>query len=309
MARIFLFWSYFFWGLLYMMHTKIRKAVIPVAGLGTRFLPATKVVPKELLPIVDKPSIQYIVEEAVASGIEEIILVTGRGKQSIMDYFDYAPELENILEKREKVDLLEQIKRPAELANFFTVWQSKPLGLGHAILCAEDVVGEEPFLVCLPDEVLDSATPSSKELITSYQKYKSSIVALQKVEQDKVSAYGIVDAQFLNDNCYEIKNLVEKPSIENAPSNLSIVGRYILNPKIFECLKRVKPGTNGEIQLTDALKLLLQEEKIYGQELSAIRYDTGDKLGFLKANLAFGLKRQEFREELKEYILNLGRTL
>ncbi|MBF0492117.1 MAG: UTP--glucose-1-phosphate uridylyltransferase GalU [Deltaproteobacteria bacterium] len=291
------------------MNTKIKKAVIPVAGLGTRFLPATKVIPKELLPIVDKPSVQYIVEEAVASGIEEIILVTGRGKQSIMDYFDYAPELENILEKREKFDLLNQIKKPAELANFFTVWQSRPLGLGHAILCAEDVVGDEPFLVCLPDEVLDAENPSSKELIDAYAKYKSSIIGLQQVEKERVNLYGIVAALPVTDRCFEITNLIEKPNAEEAPSNLSIVGRYVLNPKIFKCLRRVTPGINGEIQLTDALNLLLKKEKIYGQEISGTRYDTGDKLGFLKANLAFGLKREEFREELKNFVQNLGRSL
>ncbi len=284
---------------------KIRKAVIPVAGLGTRFLPATKVVPKELLPVVDKPAIQYIVEELASSGIEEIILVTGQGKNAILDYFNRDPELEKILQERNKTELLEILFRLSKLAHFSTVLQPSPLGLGHAILCAEEVMGQEPFIVCLPDDLIDSKQSCVSQMLQVYAEFKKPLIAVQEVPLDQVHQYGILNAAPLRPRIHLISDLVEKPSIEKAPSHLGIVGRYLLPPQIFSILKQVKPGSGGEIQLTDALRLLAREEKVYGFEFEGVRYDTGDKLGFLKANLAYGLKRQEFHDNLKEFLTTL----
>lgn len=284
---------------------KIRKAVIPVAGLGTRFLPATKAVPKELLPIVDKPSIQYIVEEAIAAGIEEIILVTGRGKQNILDYFDRSPELEEALAKRGKHDVVDHLKEISELAEFVTVLQPQPLGLGHAVLCARDLIGDEPFIVCLPDDLIDSQTPCVSQMMEVYEKYKGPILAVQEVPEDQVSQYGIIQSKLLTPKLHQVENLVEKPHIEDAPSKLGIVGRYLLTPDIFRILKETKAGKGGEIQLTDALLKLAQLSPLYALEFEGTRYDTGDKLGFIKANLVYGLKRDHFNGDLKNFMREL----
>ncbi|MFO1519457.1 MAG: UTP--glucose-1-phosphate uridylyltransferase GalU [bacterium] len=284
---------------------KIRKAVIPVAGLGTRFLPATKVVPKELLPVVDRPSIHYIVEEAVSSGIEEIVLVTGRGKQHIMDYFDRAPELEEILSKRGKEDLLQSIQKTSSMAEFVTVLQPQPLGLGHAVLCAKDVIGDEPFFVCLPDDLIDSDVPCMAQMLQVYQKREKPVIAVERVPDDQVNQYGILQSKEVDKGLHRIENLVEKPELKKAPSNLGIVGRYLLPSQIFKILEQVKPGTSGEIQLTDGLRQLASQSDAYGFEFSGTRYDTGDKLGFLKANLAYGLKRGHFNGCLKEFMRSL----
>jgi UTP--glucose-1-phosphate uridylyltransferase len=284
---------------------RIRKAVIPVAGLGTRFLPATKVIPKELLPIVDKPSIHYIVEEAVSAGIEEIVLVTGRGKQGILDYFDRAPELEEVLQRRGKEELLSGIKKTASMAEIVTVWQSEPLGLGHAVLCAKDVIGNEPFFVCLPDDLIDSEAPCVAQMLAVYERFHASVIAVEKVPDDQVNQYGILQSIEIEKGLHQIEGLVEKPPIGKAPSNLGIVGRYLLSPEIFPILQRIRPGTGGEIQLTDALQELAKKEKTYGFEFQGTRYDTGDKLGFLKANLAYGLKRGHFNGCLKDFMRSL----
>jgi len=284
---------------------KIRKAVIPVAGLGTRFLPATKVLPKELLPIVDKPSIHYIVEEAVLAGIEEIVLVTGRGKQGILDYFDRAPELEEVLLKRGREDLLSGIKKTASMAEIVTVWQSEPLGLGHAVLCAKDVIGNEPFFVCLPDDLIDSETPCVGQMLSVYERFASPVIAIERIPDEQVNQYGILKSKELEKGLHQIESLVEKPALDEAPSNLGIVGRYLLPPEIFPILQKIKPGSGGEIQLTDALRILAGQQKTLGLEFSGTRYDTGDKLGFLKANLAYGLKRGHFNGSLKDFMRSL----
>lgn len=284
---------------------KIRKAIIPVAGLGTRFLPATKAIPKELLPIVDKPAIQYIVEEAVAAGIEEIVLVTGRGKQNILDYFDRAPELEAVLNERGKHEMLERLQKLSDLAEFVTVLQPQPLGLGHAVLCARDVIGEESFVVCLPDDLIDSKTPCVAQMIDVYSKYQSPVIAVQELPEDQVHQYGIIQAKKLSAKLYQIENLVEKPPLEKAPSRLGVVGRYLLSPNIFKILKETQAGAGGEIQLTDALRQLAQLQPMYALEFEGTRYDTGDKLGFIKANLAYGLKQENFNENLQDFMREL----
>lgn len=284
---------------------KIRKAVIPVAGLGTRFLPATKAVPKELLPIVDKPSIQYIVEEAISSGIEEIVLVTGRGKQNILDYFDRSPELEEVLTKKGKHDIVERLRKISDLAEFVTVLQPQPLGLGHAVLCARDVIGNEPFVVCLPDDLIDGERPCIEQMLSIYEKYKSPVLAVQEVTDDQVNQYGILKAKSLGNKLHQVEDLVEKPNLEDAPSRLGIVGRYLLTPDIFSILKETKAGAGGEIQLTDGLKTLSRLNPMYALEFEGTRYDTGDKLGFIKANLAFGLKRGHFNGNLKDFMREL----
>jgi UTP--glucose-1-phosphate uridylyltransferase len=286
----------------------IKKAIIPAAGLGTRFLPATKAQPKEMLPIVDKPTIQYIIEEAVASGIEDIIIVTGRGKRAIEDHFDKSYELEETLAKKEKWELLESIQDISNLANIHYTRQKEPKGLGDAIYCARKFVGNEPFAVLLGDDIIQSQTePCLKQLINVYNQFGQTVVGVQKVTLDHVSKYGIVDydkKQF-TDKIYKINDLVEKPKREDAPSTSAIMGRYILSPLIFDILGKLEPGSGGEIQLTDALKVLSLKETLLAYHFEGNRYDVGDKLGFIKATLDFGLQRSEIKTDLLNYIKEL----
>lgn len=281
---------------------KVKKAIIPAAGLGTRFLPATKAQPKEMLPIVDKPTIQYIVEEAIASGIEEILIITGRNKKSIEDHFDKSVELELELEKSGKAELLELVRDISDMVDIHYIRQKEPRGLGHAIYCAKTFVGNEPFAVLLGDDVVDSETPSLKQLIDCYSEYKTTILGVQTVAKENVSKYGIVDGIHIEDRVYKVKDLVEKPSIEEAPSNVAILGRYIITPEIFNILENTKPGKGGEIQLTDALKTLISKEAMYAYNFEGKRYDVGDKLGFLQATIEFALKKEELREEFIDYL-------
>lgn len=280
----------------------IKKAVIPAAGLGTRFLPATKRVPKELLPIVDVPTIQLIVKEAVESGIEEIIFITGRGKSAIEDHFDLAPELERKLEKEGKTELLEAVKECSSMAQIISVRQGEPRGLGHAVLCAKEIVKDEPFVVLLGDDLVDASTPCSRQMIDIYNKYQKSVVALMRVRDDDVPKFGICGGHVAEERVYELDTMVEKPDLASAPSNLAIVGRYVLQPSIFEYLEQTKPGKAGEIQLTDAMDRMMKVEGFIGYEFSGKRYDAGDKFGFLQANIAYGLKRRDIAPQLKAYM-------
>lgn len=281
---------------------RVRKAIIPAAGLGTRFLPATKAQPKEMLPIVDKPTIQYIIEEAVASGIEEILIITGRNKKSIEDHFDKSVELEMELSKANKEELLELVRDISDMVDIHYIRQKEPKGLGHAIYCAKSFVGNEPFAVMLGDDVVDSKVPCLKQLIDCYNEYKTSILGVQTVQQENVNKYGIVDGLHIEDRVYKVKKLVEKPSIEEAPSNIAILGRYIITPRIFEILENTKPGKGGEIQLTDALETLISNEAMYAYDFEGRRYDVGDKLGFLEATIELALKKPELRESFIEYL-------
>lgn len=283
---------------------KVRKAIIPAAGLGTRFLPATKAQPKEMLPIVDKPTIQYIIEEAVASGIEEILIITGRNKKCIEDHFDKSVELEMELEKSNKQEMLEMVRGISEMVDIHYIRQKEPKGLGHAILCARAFVGNEPFAVLLGDDVVDSEVPCLKQLMDCYKEYKTSILGVQHVAEENVDKYGIVDGIHIEDRVYKVKKLVEKPSVEEAPSNVAILGRYIITPQIFDILQNTKPGKGGEIQLTDALQTLIENEAMYAYDFEGRRYDVGDKLGFLQATVEFALKRDELREPFIEYLTN-----
>ncbi|AQR97760.1 UTP--glucose-1-phosphate uridylyltransferase GalU [Clostridium saccharoperbutylacetonicum] len=281
---------------------KVKKAIIPAAGLGTRFLPATKAQPKEMLPIVDKPTIQYIVEEAVASGIEEILIITGRNKKSIEDHFDKSIELELELEKSGKAELLELVRDISDMVDIHYIRQKEPRGLGHAIHCAKTFVGNEPFAVLLGDDVVDSETPCLKQLIDCFSEYKTTILGVQTVSEENVSKYGIVDGIHIEDRVYKVKDLVEKPAKEEAPSNVAILGRYIITPEIFNILENTKPGKGGEIQLTDALKALISKEAMYAYNFEGKRYDVGDKFGFLQATVEFALKKDELREEVLGYL-------
>jgi UTP--glucose-1-phosphate uridylyltransferase len=281
---------------------RVRKAIIPAAGLGTRFLPATKAQPKEMLPIVDKPTIQYIIEEAIASGIEEILIITGRNKKSIEDHFDKSIELEMELSKANKEELLELVRDISDMVDIHYIRQKEPKGLGHAIYCAKSFVGNEPFAVMLGDDVVDSEVPCLKQLINCYNEYKTSILGVQTVAQENVNKYGIVDGLHIEDRVYKVKKLVEKPSVEEAPSNVAILGRYIITPKIFEILENTKPGKGGEIQLTDALETLISNEAMYAYNFEGRRYDVGDKLGFLEATIELALKRTELRESFIGYL-------
>ena len=287
------------------MQKEISKAVFPAAGLGTRFLPATKASPKEMLPLVDKPLIQYVVEEAVASGIEEVILITGRGKRAIEDHFDVAFELEEDLKAKGKHHLLSEIQRIADLVTFCYIRQKKALGLGHAVLTARRVVGDEPFAVLLGDDIIDSKVPALKQMMDVYKRYPATILAIQKVPRSQTQHYGIIDAKKIEDGVYLVKDLVEKPSADEAPSNLAIIGRYILTPEIFGALEQTRPGKGGEIQLTDGLRLLMQKQPIYAYEFQGVRHDAGDKLGFLKATVEFALKNREFGEAFRNYLKKL----
>src|SRR3989442_5173455 len=283
----------------------IRKAVFPAAGMGTRFLPATKAQPKEMLPLVDKPIIQYVVEEAAASGIESIVIVTGRGKTAIENHFDVAFELEQLLEQRRKVDLLKEIRSITDMIKVSYVRQKEPLGLGHAILMARDLVGDEPFAVFLGDDVIEAEVPVMRQMIDVYEKLRCPIVPVQLVSRKRTSDYGIVGARPAGHHLYQVTDLVEKPSPEEAPSDLAIIGRYILTPDIFTHLEATAAGRGGEIQLTDGLRSLLRRRRIYAYRFSGRRYDTGDKLGFLKATVEFALRRPDLGAAFRVYLKNL----
>lgn len=281
---------------------QIRKAIIPAAGLGTRFLPATKAMPKEMLPIVDKPTIQYIIEEAVASGIEDIIIVTGKGKRAIEDHFDSSFELENNLEEKGKWDLLEEVRRPSEMADIHYIRQKEPKGLGHAIWCARKFIGDEPFAVLLGDDIVESETPCLKQMMKVYNTYQSAIVGVQEVPWEEVGRYGIVDGNRKSDRIYETNRLVEKPSRDDAPSNLAIMGRYILPSIIFDILENQEVGKNGEIQLTDALSSLACRSPIIAYNFEGIRHDVGEKMGFIQTSIHYALQRDDLRDELIAYM-------
>jgi UTP--glucose-1-phosphate uridylyltransferase len=284
---------------------RIRKAVLPAAGLGTRFLPATKAQPKEMLPIVDKPTIQYVVEEAAASGIEHIIIVTGRGKNAIEDHFDRSLELQIALERKGNDGQLKEIQRISELASFCYVRQKEPLGLGHAILVTRALVGNEPFAVLLGDDIIDAEVPCLRQMISAFDKYRSSIIAVQQVPREETSSYGIIDHKPVGDSVYRIEDLVEKPTPDTAPSDLAIIGRYILTPEIFDALEQTLPDEGGEIQLTNGLRILLRTQAIYGLAFRGRRYDAGSKLGFLKATVQFALKRPELAPGFRSYLKTL----
>lgn len=281
---------------------KVRKAVIPVAGLGTRFLPATKVVPKELLPIVDIPSIQYVVQEAVDAGIEEIIFVTGRGKDGIEDHFDEAPELEQILSDRGQSEMVKMLRRIAEMTEVVSVRQKKPLGLGHAVLCARDLVGNEPFAVLLADDLIDSDTPCVRQLLNIFEETQESVVALMEVAESEVQQYGVIKGTEIKKRLYQVEATVEKPAAKDAPSRMAIIGRYVLRPEIFPILQQLPSGKGGELQLTDGLSQLLHERKVYGCEFLGDRYDIGDKFGFVRATVAYALKRPDLKDKVLEYL-------
>ena len=287
------------------MSKKIRKAIIPAAGLGTRFLPATKAQPKEMLPIVDKPTIQYIIEEAINSGIEEILVITGRNKKCIEDHFDKSVELEHQLSINHKDELLELVKDISDMVDIHYIRQKEPKGLGHAIYCAKTFVGNEPFAVLLGDDIVytdENEEPCLKQLINCYDEHQSSILGVQTVEYKNVSKYGIVDGVETEDRVLRVKGLVEKPNIDEAPSDVAILGRYIITPRIFEILERTKPGKGNEIQLTDALLDLIKEEEIYAYNFEGIRYDVGDKLGYLEANIEYALRKPELKDSFREYL-------
>ena len=285
---------------------RIRKAIIPAAGLGTRFLPATKATPKEMLPVVDTPAIQYIVEEAAKSGIEDIVIISGRGKRAIEDHFDKSYELEDVLLKHNKISELEEIKGISNMANIYYVRQKEARGLGHAIHCAKTFIGNEPFAVLLGDDLVYSEKPCLSQLMDAYEKYQSSIVGVQRVDKNKVNLYGIIDGDEIAPKVMKVKEMVEKPDKEHAPSNVAILGRYILEPEIFDILENQKPGKNGEIQLTDALKTLLAIQDIYSFEFEGKRYDLGDKLGFVEATIEYALRREDLKQELKAYLKDIA---
>lgn len=273
-----------------------------MAGLGTRFLPATKVVPKELLPIVDVPSIQYVVQEAVDAGIEEIIFVTGRGKDGIEDHFDEAPELEQILSNRGQSEMVKMLRRIAEMTEVVSVRQKKPLGLGHAVLCARDLVGNEPFAVLLADDLIDSDTPCVRQLLNIFEETQESVVALMEVAETEVHQYGVIKGKEIKKRLYQVEATVEKPAAKDAPSRMAIIGRYVLRPEIFTILQNLPPGKGGEIQLTDGLAQLVLERKIFGCEFIGDRYDIGDKFGFVRATVAYALKRPDLKDKVLEYL-------
>jgi len=290
---------------------KVRKGVFPAAGLGTRFLPATKAQPKEMLPLVDKPTIQYVVEEAVASGLSELVVVTGRGKRAIEDHFDAAFELEYYLNDRGKVDELAQIKTISEMASVCYVRQKEPLGLGHAILCARSLVGDEPFGVFLGDDIIGGATvPCMRQLLDVFERYDGPVIAVERVPRERIHQYGVIAARPLRggqgSNVYEITDLVEKPKAEEAPSDLAIIGRYVLTPDVFELLAVTAPDRRGEIQLTDALRRLRERRPMYAVAFEGKRYDTGDKLGFLKATVEFALARPDLADDFRAYLKSLA---
>ena len=293
------------------MKRKVRKAVFPAAGLGTRFLPATKSQPKEMLPLVDKPLIQYVIEEAVDSGIESIIIITGRGKNAIEDHFDVSYELENLLSERGKEDLLETVQKASNLAHISYVRQKQALGLGHAVLMARELVGDEPFAVMLGDDIIHAQTPCLRQMMDVYEEYSTPLVAIEEIPLEFISKYGVISGKPVDyngtaDRLYKLDGLVEKPPKEAAPSNLAIIGRYILEPEIFEVLAATQAGAGGEIQLTDGLRTLLQQKGIYGWRFEGKRYDTGNKLGFLEATVEFALRRPDLGDAFRKYLKSLN---
>lgn len=281
---------------------KIRKAIIPAAGLGTRFLPATKAMPKEMLPIVDKPMIQYIVEEAVASGIEDIIIVTGKGKRAIEDHFDIAYELEQNLREKGKLDILEKVQHSNNLANIHYIRQKQPLGLGHAVWCARNFIGDEPFAVLLGDDIVQSETPCLRQLMDVYNYTHSSVIGVEAVSEEETHRYGVIEPGDRKGRTYQVKNFVEKPAPGTAPSNLAIIGRYILTPEIFTFLEIQEKGAGGEIQLTDAIQKLNHIQRVFAYEFEGRRYDVGEKLGFVKTTVEFALQNEEMKDELIDFL-------
>ncbi|MBS4198396.1 UTP--glucose-1-phosphate uridylyltransferase GalU [Bacillus sp. FJAT-49732] len=284
---------------------KVRKAIIPAAGLGTRFLPATKAMPKEMLPIVDKPTIQYIIEEAIESGIEDIIIVTGKGKRAIEDHFDHSFELEQNLYEKGKFDLLNEVQKSSQLVDIHYIRQKEPKGLGHAIWCARKFIGNEPFAILLGDDIVQAEKPCLKQMIEQYERYNASILGVQSVPKNDVSRYGIVDVNKIGERFYNVNNLIEKPSEEEAPSNLAIMGRYILNPRVFEILADQKPGAGGEIQLTDAIATLNHYEAVFAYDFEGVRYDVGEKLGFIQTTIEFALQREDIKKDLLDYLTSV----
>ena len=287
------------------MPQKVRKAVFPAAGLGTRFLPATKASPKEMLPLVDKPLIQYVVEEAVASGIESVIIVTGRGKASFEDHFDVSFELENLLEERGKTEELKAMRAISEMARVSYVRQQEALGLGHAVFQARDLVGDEPFAVMLSDDIIDAETPALRQLLDVYEKYDAPVVAVFEVAGEAISRFGVIDGEEVEEGVYKIKDMVEKPAVKDAPSNLAIIGRYVLTPDIFDEIEKTTPGAIGEIQITDAMRSLLKKRPFYAVRFKGKRYDAGDKLGFLIATVEFALQHEDLAPEFRGYLQSL----
>lgn len=287
------------------MLKKVRKAVIPAAGLGTRFLPATKSQPKEMIPIVDKPTLQYIIEECVQAGIEEILIITGRNKKSIEDHFDKSVELELELESKNKTEFLKIVRDITNMVNIHFIRQKEPKGLGHAINCAKTFVGDEPFAVLLGDDIVDSEVPCLKQLIDCYEEKGASVLGVQTVSYDNVHKYGIVDGEQVGERTYKVKGLVEKPAREEAPTNVAILGRYIITPEIFNILGETRPGKGGEIQLTDALLELAKEQSMFAYDFEGRRHDVGDKLGYLQATVEYALKREEFAEDFMRYLQGL----
>ncbi|WP_026692814.1 UTP--glucose-1-phosphate uridylyltransferase GalU [Peribacillus kribbensis] len=281
---------------------KVKKAIIPAAGLGTRFLPATKAMPKEMLPIVDKPTIQYIVEEAIASGIEDIIIVTGKGKRAIEDHFDNALELEQNLLEKGKLDILERVRYSTNLADIHYIRQKEPKGLGHAVWCARNFIGDEPFAVLLGDDIVQSDTPCLKQLINQYEETRSSVIGVQTVPADETYRYGIVDPSQQEGRRYQVNSFVEKPKLGTAPSNLAIMGRYVLTPEIFNFLGEQEKGAGGEIQLTDAIQKLNQIQRVFAYDFEGKRYDVGEKIGFVKTTIEFALQHEDLQEDIMDYL-------
>lgn len=284
---------------------KVTKAIIPAAGLGTRFLPATKAVPKEMLPIVDIPTIQHIVREAAESGITDIIIITGKGKSSIIDHFDLHPDLERKLRDQGEDELADSLVETSSMARVVSIRQQEPRGLGHAVLCAKELIGDEPFAVLLGDDLVDSSVPCAKQMIDVFDKHEKSVVALMRVGNDELSQFGICGGQSVSNRVFELDTMIEKPSSKEAPSNLAIIGRYILKPSIFKYLEGTEPDQEGEIQLTDAMNQMMKAEGFLGYEFTGRRFDAGDKFGFLQANIAFGLKRRDIAPRLKAYLRDL----
>lgn len=287
------------------MHRTIRKAVFPAAGLGTRFLPATKASPKEMLPLVDKPLIQYSIEEAVASGIESILIITGRDKSAIENHFDISFELEQLLQEKGKTEMFEQVRAISDITKITYTRQKQALGLGHAIYQAKDFVGDEPFAALLADDVVDAEKPALKQMIEVFEKYNAPVIATMQVEGEAISRFGVIDADEVELGVFKIKDMVEKPAFDDAPSDLAIIGRYIFTPDIFGAIERTTPGAGGEIQITDAMRLLLKERPFYAVKLEGTRHDAGDKLGFLIATVEYALKRDDLGSDFREYLRSL----